>query len=507
MSKKLTWRIWVLIIFLVLSLLSIFGLPPTFLEKGVVITSVNSNSLAFEQGLRQGQIINAIDGQKVENIEDFSKIIQEKFPAEEDVKTVITTKNSEVILYSNQSPDVIISNTPKTKITMGLDLAGGARALVEAENKSLSSEELKDLVEITRNRFNVYGLSDVKVSSVSDLAGNHFMLIEIAGATPKDLKKLIEQQGKFEAKIGNQTVFEGGDRDVASVCRNDATCAMITNCNPSGAAYYCNFRFSVYLSEVAAQKHATITGNMEVNSSNPEYLSKPLDLYVDDQLVDSLLISKDLKGSTTTQISISGSGKGESNADAYSDAEENMHNLQTILITGSLPYKLKIEKLDTISPVLGTEFIRAILIAGLVALLAALLIIFIRYKSFKSSLALLFTSLSEIIIILGIASMIDWNIDLPSIAGILATIGTGFDDLIILIDESTQKALNLKLRLKRAFAIILGAYFTSLVSLLPLMWAGAGLLKGFAITTIIGISVGVFITRPAFSDILKRIKK
>jgi len=53
----------------------------------------------------------------------------------------------------------------------------------------------------------------------------------------------------------------------------------------------------------------------------------------------------------------------------------------------------------------------------------------------------------------------------------------------------------------------MGAYFTALVSLLPLIWAGAGLLKGFAITTIIGISVGVFITRPAFSEVVKRIEK
>jgi preprotein translocase subunit SecD len=73
------------------------------------------------------------------------------------------------------------------------------------------------------------------------------------------------------------------------------------------------------------------------------------------------------------------------------------------------------------------------------------------------------------------------------------------------LDESRNKiSLTLKQRLKRAFSIIMGAYFTVAVSLLPLLWAGAGLLKGFAITTLIGISVGVFITRPAFSDILKR---
>ena len=60
--------------------------------------------------------------------------------------------------------------------------------------------------------------------------------------------------------------------------------------------------------------------------------------------------------------------------------------------------------------------------------------------------------------------------------------------------------------MKRAFTIILGAYFTALVALLPLLWAGAGLLKGFAITTIIGITTGVLITRPAFIDMIKRIE-
>ena len=42
---------------------------------------------------------------------------------------------------------------------------------------------------------------------------------------------------------------------------------------------------------------------------------------------------------------------------------------------------------------------------------------------------------------------------------------------------------------------------------MPLLWAGAGLLKGFAVTTIIGISAGVFITRPAFAEIVKRVVK
>ncbi len=504
---KLTFRIWLLIIILLLCLLSIFGFPPTFFQKGVLITSVEQNSTAFEQGLRQGQIILEVDGSKINNLEDFSNSLQGKFLSGEKVKTTLKTNNGEYILYSDKLPEITVSDIPKTNIKMGLDLVGGSRALVQAEGKKLSASEIDDLIAITRNRLNVYGIADINIRPVSDLTGNHFMLIEIAGATPNDLEELIAKQGKFEAKIGDETVFVGGEKDIASVCRNDATCAGIESCTPSQNGYFCNFRFVIYLSESAAEKHADVTSKLDISTNNSGYLEKQLDLYLDDKLIDSLWISEGLKGRVTTQIQIQGSGTGESREEAYNNAKESMNKLQTILITGSLPYKLEIVKLDTISPTLGKDFINSIFLAGFAALIAVSLIIFLRYKKVKSSLALLFTSISEIIIILGIASFIDWNLDLPSIAGILATIGTGIDQQIIILDESRQgELLTIKQKLKRAFAIVLGAYFTALVALLPLMWAGAGLLKGFAITTLIGITAGVLITRPAFADMIKKIE-
>ena len=506
---KFTWKIWLLIVVLILSLLVISGFPPTFLSKGVLVTSVEKNSTAFEQGLRLGQIITYIDDKKINTLEDFSNVLAGKYNSNEDVKTIIKTKDSEIILFSKEPPQITISDIPKTNIKTGLDLSGGARALVEAKDKELSSSEVNDLVDITNNRLNEFGLSDIKVLPVSDLSGNHFMLVEVAGATPQDLEELISKQGKFEAKIGNDTIFVGGDKDIASVCRNDATCAGIEACQEAQGGYFCNFRFSVFLSEAAAERHAEITKTLDVNSTaQGGYLSKKLDLYLDDALVDSLLISEGLKGRVTTQIQISGSGSGITKEDAYESAKESMHQLQTILITGSLPYQLQIVKLDTISPILGKEFTKSIILAAIAALTSVSIIIFFRYKKIKLSLALLITSFSEIIIILGVASFINWNLDLPSIAGILATIGTGVDQQIIILDESRRsKFLSIKERLKKAFAIILGAYSTVLVSLIPLLWAGAGLLKGFATTTIIGITVGVLITRPAFTDIVKNIEE
>lgn len=506
--KKLGFRIWLWIVILIFSLIAIFPISNLF-QKGVLITSVDQNSTAFEEGLRQGQIITSIDGKTITSLDEFTAIINNKFPSNTSQKTIITTKDSEIIFYSSSAPEIIVSKIPKTNIKTGLDLAGGARALVKAEDRDLSSEEVNNLVTITENRLNVYGLSDIKVSSVSDLSRNHFMKVEIAGATPKDLRDMIENQGEFEARIKNQTVFIGGNKDISSVCRNDATCAGIETCNKdSSGTYYCTFRFVIYLSEEAAKRHADITNGIGTNISNPGYLSEPLELYLDGNLVDTLLISEDLKGQVTTQIAISGSGTGTTQEDAYNSAEEQMHKLQTVLITGSLPYKLEIVKLDTISPLLGKEFIRLILIAGILALLTAAVVVFIRYRDWKAAGLISVISLSEIIIVLGIASFIDWNLDLAGIAGILATIGTGFDDQIVILDEANNKeVLTLKQRIKRAFGIIFGAYSTVIVSLLPLLWAGAGLLKGFAITTIIGVSVGVLITRPAFSHLVQRFKE
>ncbi len=511
MKIKMTWRLWLLVFSLVLAIFAITGIPPKFIISGALVTSVDQNSTAFITGIRQGDIITKVDGSKVISAQELNDVLTKKYTKNSSVaiKTTFTIGDQELVYFGDHFPEISVANVPKTNVKFGLDLSGGARALIQAKNKSLSNSEVADLVSVIENRFNVYGLSDIKVSPVSDLSGNNFVLIEIAGATPKDLRDLISKQGKFEAKIGNETVFIGGNKDVASVCRNDATCAGIETCRQTEGGYFCNFRFSVYLSEGAATRQAEITKNIPVNVSlQGSYLTKPLDLYVDEKPISSLLISEGLRGRVTTQIQISGSGSGVTQEDAFNAAEEEMHKLQTILITGSLPYQLEVVKLDTISPALGNQFLWYIFLAGLAALVSVYVVIGIRYRTLKSSAAVLLTSITEITLTFGIAAFIGWNLDLASLAGIIAAIGTGVDDQIVILDESRSgKNLSVKERIKRAFSIIFGAYFTALVSLLPLLWAGAGLLKGFAITSIIGISVGVLIARPAFADIIKQFEE
>jgi len=501
---KISFRVWILIIALLLSLLAI---KPTF-QTGVEINSIDPDSQAFQQGLRQGQIITSINGEKVQSFEDYSRIMPRIFPSQEEQRLDIMTKKNTFVLFTNQSPQIVVGDVPRTNLKTGLDIQGGARALVSPE-EDLTDSQMQDLIEVSQNRFNVFGISDVKIKGIRDLQGNQFMLVEVAGATPTDLEDLVSKQGKFEAKIGNETVFVGGDKDIVDVCRNDATCAAITSCFEVEGGFACNFQFTIYLSPDAAKRHAEITSQIDLDSeSGGAYLAESLRLVLDDVEVDTLRISAGLKGRETTQISIQGSGQGINQEEAFNDAKNSMNTLQTVLITGSLPFKLEIVKLDTISPLLGSQFIYSILLAGFAAIIFVGLLIFIRYRKFKSSIALLFTSFSELFIILGVASFIGWNLDLPSMAGILATIGTGVDQQIVILDEAqTGKETSIKERMKRALFVVMTAYLTSLVALLPLYWAGAGLFKGFAITSIIGITAGVFITRPAFADMIKKMEE
>jgi preprotein translocase subunit SecD len=506
MAKKLGTRTWILIIMLIFSLIMI---SPNF-EKGVLVKSVEKDSTVSNAGLTSGMIIKEINGNKINNMEDYA-IALDKISFNNDfTKVSIKTKNTEFIVYANESLAMVVSNIPSSKLKLGLDLQGGARALIKPQNTTLTLTELNDLISVTNERLNVYGITDMVIRPVSDLEGNNFMLIEIAGASPEELQDLIGKQGKFDARIGDETVFAGGKKDITHVCRNDATCSGIQSCDAYQEGYVCRFQFSITLSQEAAQRHADITSKLPANvtEGGEKYLSKKLDLFVDDKITDSLLISEGLKGKVTTQISVSGSGTGKTKEDAIKSARVSMNKLQTILITGSLPYKIEIVKIDTISPALSSKFMRYILYAGLFSLLGVALVVLIRYRKIKISLAILLTSFSEIIIILGIAAFIKWNLDLASIAAILTTIGTGVDQQIIIVDETRiKKELSISQRIKNALFVVFGVYFTVLASLLPLYWVGAGLLRGFAFTTILGVTIGMAITRPAFAEILGKMER
>ena len=492
------------------------GIPFSLGNEGVIVRSVEKGSPAYEAGMRVSEgsgreVIVAIDGNKLKDVLGYSAAISGTAPNQ----TLMVETDSAFYKVTANGGDLglKVANAPKTNLRLGLDVQGGARVMLKPE-KELPREDLDLVLANMNKRLNIFGLSDVVVRDASDLSGNQFIMVEVAGANENDIRQLIARQGKFEAKVANETVFTGSE--VTNVCRS-ATCSGIDvqsgGCfQASPSEWMCRFYFTIAISQEAATKQAEATAKLAVVG---DYLSQPLQLYLDDELVDELQIGKELRGNPITSISISGSGSGASRNDVVEAAtgrNGNMKRLQTVLITGSLPVKLEVVRTDTISPTLGEAFLGNALKVGLAAILLVVGVLTLAYRRLFIAVPIILTSLLEIFIMLGVATLpvfgwLNWTFDLSAIAGIIAAVGTGVNDQIIITDDALKggqrRVFSWKDKLKSAFAIIFGAYLTLVVAMLPLFAIGAGMLKGFALTTIIGMTVGVFITRPAYAKMIE----
>jgi preprotein translocase subunit SecD len=495
-------KILILIILLIISLIAIRPFP----QDGVSIRSVAKNSPASSQiNVGEGKPMSyerviAIDNQKISSVAEYYDYLEQIGSN----TTVRLETNKEVYRVSTDEYGDLglqVVDAPSSNVKKGLDLEGGTRVFLQPEEE-VDDETMEEAVASLKVRLNAFGLSNVVVRKIK--TPQQFIVVELAGATPQEVKDLLLQQGKFEAKISNQTVIRGPDvKYVGSGAQN----ARITQCGRSESGYTCGFQFSLTISQEAAQKFANVTSGLTVNAGS---LSENIFFYLDNEELSNLSISSSLKGQAQQQISITGGESGDSEREARDNTHSEMRRLQTILKSGSLPVKLSIAQSETLSPVLGKEFTRNAIFVGVAAILAVALIIFIAYRKIRIVIPTIIAMTSEIFIILGIAALIQWQLDLAAIAGIIIAAGTGVDDQIVIISEIMKGEVvtyNWKEKIKKAFFIIMGSYLTTVVATIPLAWAGAGLLKGFAFATIVGVSIGVFITRPAFAVLLEKIIK
>ncbi len=360
-------------------------------------------------------------------------------------------------------------------LNYGIDLQGGAEIKLKTE-KPLSEKNLSELVKILETRFNAKGVRDVNIYAW----GKEYIIVQIAGMSVEEARKLAESQGKLEVKIGNITVFTG--KDIVKVEPYEL--------NPETQRYGVPF----VITKEAAEKFREVA--IKTN------FSLPVDMYLDGKLVNSAPIGEDLKlallRGEIVRALILETGYGE-------EAKKEAERIEIILRSGILPIKLHTESILEIPPRLGERFKEYALIAALAALIIISIIIFIRYRNVKLSFLIVSTLLSEVIIILGISSIIEHDWDLPSIAGLIISIGTGVDHQIIIADQMIRgRERSIRLRLRTALFILVTSWILLFLAMLPLFYIGIAMLKGFALITIIGYTIGVFVTRPAFAKILMR---
>lgn len=559
------WKVLLLVFFIIMA---VWAISPQFGAEGVSIVAIEQNSSASLAGIsppKEGTLplyrerIVEVDNKKISTVDEFNDAVSNIEP--DQVLHITTNKDSYSLLIKPEIEVVILNQTeevnvteevfnktlnttlnitttkvvnvtgervvgvqdigltvdtvPTSNIRQGIDLIGGIRFKFKPEER-LSDEQFSILMDNMVQRLNVYGLLDISVKGASDLptylggTGENYIIVETSSAN-EEVIETLKRQGKFEARIGNLTVFTGGD-DITAVCRS-AECSGIRTCGPSsGGGYGCEYMFSITLSPEAAERHAEITGDLEVitDERGEGYLEKELELYLDGQLMRSLKISDDLKGKPTTGIAISGGDAGTTQEEAITNTQKNMKDLQTLLITGSLPVKLQVVERTVVPPVVGKEFVPNAMLIALLAIIAVFVVLFSFYRKIKIVGPMVLIVISEVFMLLGFAAFIRQTIDLAAIAGFVVAIGTGVDHLVITADETLRgegQSYDLKKKLRAAFSIIIVAFFTTLVAMIPLFTAGAGVLRGFAVITVVGLLINVIIARPAYASIIEVLLK
>lgn len=376
-------------------------------------------------------------------------------------------------------------------IQQGLDLKGGSLIQLQLE-KPVDKETMDIVTTVLDKRLNLYGVQDVNVRS----SGDQLVIIEMAGVSPEEVEKLIGSPGKFEAKIGNES---------APVALTGSDITGVDSPEVTDTQWMVPFKVSTS----GAQKFAELA---ERKGGEKVYM------YLDGKLIDENPpeLSPELaNGKGATELSVTGG------ASTPEEAQAQAESVYTVLKTGSLPVQIKVVGASTVSAELGDQFLNGAIIAGLLAILAISIIIYIKYRKPLLVIPILITSVSEVLIVMGIASVIHWNIDLSAIAGLIASVGTGVDDQIIITDEVLGKQIKgettkkrrrtrTKMSVKNALFIVFASAGTLIAAMLPLAYvgfargsSGIGTLAGFAFTTILGVLVGVFVTRPAYAKFVE----
>ena len=180
------------------------------------------------------------------------------------------------------------------------------------------------------------------------------------------------------------------------------------------------------------------------------------------------------------------------------DNPNEARQLSLLLRAGALIAPIQIVEERTIGPTLGMENIKQGLEACLAGLAVSIIFMLFFYKKF----GLIATSalLVNLVMIVGIMSLLPGaTLTMPGIAGIVLTLAVAVD-ANVLINERIKEELSNGRSIQQAihegyqgaFSSIFDANITTLIKVIILYAVGTGAIKGFAITTGIGVATSMF---------------
>ena len=172
-------------------------------------------------------------------------------------------------------------------------------------------------------------------------------------------------------------------------------------------------------------------------------------------------------------------------------------DLAILLRSGSLSAPMAIVEERTVGPSLGTQNIVSGRDSMALGMVLVIIFMFIYYKKFGfvANIALVV----NILIITATLSLFQATLTLSGIAGIVLTVGMAVDANVLIYERIREELLNgnspnasIISGYNKAFSTISDANITTLIAAIALLTIGTGVVKGFAVTLVIGILSSMF---------------
>jgi preprotein translocase subunit SecD len=178
-------------------------------------------------------------------------------------------------------------------------------------------------------------------------------------------------------------------------------------------------------------------------------------------------------------------------------SEEEAVDLSRYLRSGSLPAGVKYLQENSVGPSLGADSIHEGLVAGLIGLLAVIVVMLVYYK--RSGVNAVLALLLNTVVLMAALSYFHATLTLPGIAGVILTVGMAVDSNVLIFERIREELASgksviaaVETGFSKAWWTIVDTHVTTVVSCAFLFLFGEGPVRGFAVTLVIGLAANLF---------------
>ncbi len=347
--------------------------------------------------------------------------------------------------------------------------------LIEIKKSTLDSS-----LEIVRRRIDEVGTKEPTIIR----RGNDRILIELPGLDdPNRIKNLLGKTANLSFRLvsddkddfGSELLFFENSTEQINVSKR----VVMSGDNLINAIP----QFDNRNNETIVSFTLDRVGAKRFGRSTTDNVGKKLAIVLDNKVISAPQIREPI---------LSGNGQISGNFTFQSATD-----LALLLRSGALPAPLNIIEERTVGPDLGEDSINAGAISLAIGFLLVIFYMLLKYRflGIIADAALII----NLVLLIGILTILEATLTLPGIAGIILTVGMAVDANVLIFERIKEEMKTEKSNIhafemgyKRARTAILDANVTTLISAIILFFLGSGPVKGFSVTLGIGILTTLF---------------